>query len=483
MSTHPADLIGVTSEIGRLRRIAIHAPDEGVNHIPPRMMQSLLYDDIVDIERMSWEYYQYLEVLYWLLDPKSAQKIPKTDNLAARQKVFDPASDDYIASDYIVDIQHALAKVLADTALRQKIIAAVCGLEKAGLHIAHDLEQLPPKILAKTLVTGLMTNNSDGPAYLFTPLPNLIFTRDTAVTINDHLFITQPAEHARARENLLLQYTAKYSIMAERQNHILFTDPDPGTLSARKRPTIEGGDIMMISPSHLLIGLSSRTNIQAIEQLIRKLFSKKIVEKISVISIPKARDFMHIDTVFTQIKRDMWIIFGPFSKEGHLTRQQETITWCLKDNLTAPGVTIKQFRNLKNGSIEVYDYPFLEDLCEDISRYDFGCRRGAQFIYCGGGEAPFDEREQWTDGCNFLSLKEGVIIGYDRNKKTTEDLRRHDFKIIKAQNFNKQMQQGAALDELITQDTLILLPSAELSRARGGSHCMSLPLARDPWEP
>lgn len=476
--------VHVTSEIGQLRRIAIHVPDDGINHIPPRMMKTLLYDDIVDIERMRWEYYQYLEVLYWFLDPKVASQIPKTDQLLSKQKVFDPFSEDYLVSEKIIDIQHALCSILKDDRIKQKVIASVCGLEGVHLKTAEELEELTHRQLARTLITGLRdSSEEDNPSYIFPPLPNLIFTRDTAVSIKDHLLLTKPAERARQRESLLLQFVARYHFFADHsKDRMIFLNDASCLFHSDNRPTIEGGDVMMIAPSHLLVGLSARSNVEAIEILIAQLFEKKLLDKVSVINIPKARDFMHIDTIFTHIKRDLWVIFGPLSRKGHESKLAASQIGCLKEDWEKPAVTIKQLRRLKNNRIETVSYDFLEDLCEDITRQDFACRRGANFIYCAGGEALFDEREQWTDGCNFLSLKEGLIIGYDRNKKTTEDLKRHDFKVIKAQNFNKQMQQGASLDDLIHGDTLILLPSAELSRARGGSHCMSLPLLRDLWE-
>jgi len=120
----------------------------------------------------------------------------------------------------------------------------------------------------------------------------------------------------------------------------------------------------------------------------------------------------------------------------------------------------------------------LESLLRKISIEDFNVHPAdVKIIYSGGNNFPDDEREQWTDSCNVVALKEGVVIGYDRNDKTAEAFKKEGFDVITTSDLFEVFEQGKKPEEI--ENTLILLPSFELSRARGGSHCMSMPLLRD----
>lgn len=120
----------------------------------------------------------------------------------------------------------------------------------------------------------------------------------------------------------------------------------------------------------------------------------------------------------------------------------------------------------------------LEELLSDISENELGSTEKTQFIYSGNNIFPYDSREQWTDSCNLLALKEGVVLGYDRNDKTIAAFKEAGFTIIKAADLLQQLENNELQTENIS-NTLITFPSAELSRARGGFHCMSMPLFRE----
>jgi arginine deiminase len=222
--------------------------------------------------------------------------------------------------------------------------------------------------------------------------------------------------------------------------------------------------------------VSERTTMEAEHQAIQLLFEKNVVKKISVIKIPKKRDYMHIDTVFTQIRRDAWVMLGVFSKKSMKHENEDSIQRALEGSKKDEKLKIIQFRK-KDLENPVY-FDNLEDLLSEISKEDLECSGKVKFIYSGNNEFPFDAREQWTDSCNLLALKEGVVLGYDRNDKTIEAFKENGFEVIHAHDLVRQLEDGSIKADQM-KDTLILMPSAELSRARGGFHCMSMPLLRD----
>ena len=211
-------------------------------------------------------------------------------------------------------------------------------------------------------------------------------------------------------------------------------------------------------------------------QTINVLFDKNVVKKITIVKIPKKRDYMHIDTVFTQIKRNVWVLLGVFSKKSMKHENADAVQRILEGSKKEEKLKIIQFRKKDIENPTYFDN--LEDLLSDISENDLDCREKVKFIYSGNNQFPFDAREQWTDSCNLLALKEGVVLGYDRNDKTVDAFRENGFNIVHAQELIEKFESGSIQPDDM-EDTLILMPSAELSRARGGFHCMSMPLLRD----
>jgi arginine deiminase len=297
--------------------------------------------------------------------------------------------------------------------------------------------------------------------------------------------LNKPAKKARTREALLAKYiffnhpffeTYRHNIIEIPESHHHFLLPREGD---ERKITLEGGDVMVVSADHLLIGVSERTSWEAAHQTIKLLFAKKVVKKVTVIKIPKKRDYMHIDTVFTQVKRNVWVMLGNFSRKTMKHLDSDGIERVLDSTSKKDDkLKITQFR--KKNIEEPVNFDSLEELLIDISVKDLGCKKEeVKMIFSGNDQFPYDAREQWTDSCNLLALKEGVVLGYDRNDKTVEAFKAAGFKAITAEELLNQFEKGTTSPDKI-KDTIILMPSAELSRARGGFHCMSMPLFREP---
>lgn len=480
MQNEASTLLHVNSEIGTLRKLLVHSPDSGLGRVVPSKAQDWLFEDIVHLDTIRRnEYDYYSKILLYFLDPaKIKGNLKSIDDPASNRHFYKPEKPEFFASEKVIELEWLLAQILENHELKLKLTASVCAIEGCLYNTQLRLLQLPPISLAKVFISGSLEEDH----LLFPPIPNLIFTRDIGIVINDYVLLNKPAKKARTREALLMKYIFfNHPLFAAYKDNILeLEDSFQHFLLPResdeKKVTLEGGDVMVVSRNHVLVGVSERTSMEAAQQVARLLFDKDIVSKVSIIRIPKKRDYMHIDTIFTQVKRDVWVMLGAFSKKALKHEYSDALEELSEGNKKEDKIKIVQVHKDDLSKPRYFDS--LEELLEDVSREDLGCTGTVRFIFSGNNQFPFDAREQWTDSCNLLALREGVVLGYDRNDKTIEAFKTAGFNIVKVKDLLAALEKGETSTDAL-HDTLILMPSAELSRARGGFHCMSMPLMRD----
>jgi arginine deiminase len=470
----------ITSEVGTLRRLLIHSPDSSLGKVVPSKAQDWLFEDIVHLETVrKKEYDFYVKILLFFLDPEKVKgKIQQIDSESAKREFYKPGKPGYFNSDKVIELQTLLSDILQDSAIKSTLVASTCAIEGCTFATQHELLALSPVDLTKVFISGMMPDDQ----MIFAPIPNFIFTRDIGVVINDFVLLNKPAKKARTREALLVKYIfynhtffkgLRKNIIELKETNHHFLLPKDGD---EKKVTLEGGDVMTVSKDHLLVGVSERTSLEAAHQVVTTLFEKNVVSKITIVKIPKKRDYMHIDTVFTQVKRDTWVMLGNFSRKAIKHEGEDAVQRILEPAKKEDELKIIQF------SKAAIDRPIyfesLEDLLVNISQVDLGVKGKVKIIFSGNNIFPYDAREQWTDSCNLLALKEGVVLGYDRNDKTLDAFQENGFTVIHAHDFIDQVENGT-IDPATIKDTIITMPSAELSRARGGFHCMSMPILRD----
>lgn len=414
--------LNVTSEIGRLRRVLIHRPGREIDWMVPAMMERLLFDDILFSERARHEHDGFRDVLR-----------------AAGVETLDP--------------EELLAETLADDAVRTRLLAR---MEKRRTpdDVLRELDAMEPAAMATALITGIRAaepahDRLQGSFYRLPPVPNYFFQRDPQVVAGDRMVMSSMATAARDREPLLaLTVFESHPALRGRHPPIRLHEDSADPSPARY---LEGGDVLIPTPEVLIVGLSERTNRRGIEALAWQLHRAEAgFHHLVVVEVPAKRSYMHLDTVFTFVDRDLCLAYLPVIAPGGSEAGA-----VYRIDLAAPRLSYT--------------------VCDHVPAALAEVGIEVELIPCGGSASLIDQqREQWTDGANAFAIAPRVLLMYGRNVRTTEELRRRGFRVLSGE------EVVAGGEPILGQGpTVVILKDHELSRARGGPRCMTMPLERE----
>lgn len=404
--------IQVFSETAPLKTVLLHRPGRELEHLVPGTMGRLLFDDIPYLAGAQEEHDRFAALLR-----ENGVSVKYLTALMAEALDHCPALRLPFLRTFIQEsgpvakgYEEALLPYLLDMADNQTLVnAMVAGVRLADLGDGMG-RQLP----------ALLHREAQ---FLLDPIPNLYFTRDPFAAIGNGASVHRMFSETRARETLFGDFILRH--------HPDFAGRVPLYYSRQAPFSLEGGDILNLSARVLAVGASERTMPEAIEDLALQIFAdpNAAIETILVLDIPGVRAYMHLDTVFTQVDRDTFVIH--------------------------PGImpTLRAFtleRGEKSGlRIREQDQPLARVLAKLLD-----LPAPAKLLFCGGQDAIAAQREQWNDGANTLCLSPGVVVTYDRNQVTNRLLEDNGIRVLS-------------------------IPSSELSRGRGGPRCMSMPLVRE----
>ena len=402
--------VQVNSEIGRLKVVLLHEPGDELHNLTPKKLDDLLFDDIPWLPLAKKEHQAFAKTfkdagvkVVYLTDLMT--EVLDSSNEIKNQFVEQFIKEAHIRSNTLREVATEYLKNIKDN--KELILKTIAGIKKSEL----------PNYQVKSLA-----DHVDDYPFVTDPMPNLYFTRDPFASIGKGVSLNKMYSITRSRETIFGEYIFKY--------HPTYKTT-PLYYSRYEDVNIEGGDIMVLNNHVLVVGVSQRTCAEAVERLAKNLFynNETDFDTVLAFTIPQARTFMHLDTVFTQVDVNKFAIHKGCYEKLKIFR----IT--------------KDFNNDKKVKVMELDQK-LEDVLESYIGLPI------TLIPCGGGDTISADREQWSDGSNFVAIAPGEVIAYERNDITNAALIKAGIKVH-------------------------IIPSSELSRGRGGPRCMCMPLVRE----
>jgi arginine deiminase len=436
---------GVTSEVGRLRTVLLHRPGDELKRLTPRNNVELLFDGIPWLERAQEEHDAFaealrtrgVEVLYVLdlltaaLDSGVARQELLADTVAPQQvgPALAPALTDYLLS--LSSPQ--LAEVLTAGLSYEEVAEAIGTRERASGPGSSTIsaEAIGTRERAsgpgssnistgagpqRELRSGVVARLASPRSFVIPPLPNLLFTRDSSLWIDRHVAVTSPNMSARAREASITRAIYRHSPRFA-GTPLLYGDND----AERPEAFLEGGDVLLLAPGVVAIGVGERTTPAGAETLAERALAAGVVHTVLVVPVEQRRATMHLDTVCTMVDVDAVVMYPPIANT------------LIAYAVTADGVQGPE--------------PFLSAAAKAM-----GIDRLR--VIETGLDPVTAEREQWDDGNNTLALAPRLVVAYERNVETNARLEDAGIEVVR-------------------------IAGSELGSGRGGPRCMSCPVARD----